>query len=368
GSLIPSVPANEELRFFSLVPPSFTLLPQSPRFPARTSRFPADLSGATPQSFEFFTLRIEILVAAEVLASCASVICGPGQVFFSLEVVPSFAGCLISVELKWGLRLPKRLNHWKEVVFNPAILELVTCILHLLYSDPLLDLLLFLYFLPIIASAITSLTILHGLYWYSGKISKADLKGKRVFVRLDLNVPLDKNQDLGRYQGARRSSLHQVLDVHAARVILSSLLVFDLFPSQLQINLFLLVDLGNMAAKKYVGSLKGKREFVDVDLNVPLDDNHKITDDTRVYSAVPTIKYSTPLLSRGSSSQASIAPCPRVAARLVLAAIAVRLVLAVIAQSSSIAVIAGLHSCRRRSPSSSCRRFLQDSSSWQISG
>ncbi|CAI0555473.1 unnamed protein product [Linum tenue] len=207
-----------------------------------------------------------------------------------------------------------------------------------------------------------------GLYWYSGKISKADLKGKRVFVRLDLNVPLDKNQDLGRYQGARRSSLHQVLDVHAARVILSSLLVFDLFPSQLQINLFLLVDLGNMAAKKYVGSLKGKREFVDVDLNVPLDDNHKITDDTRVYSAVPTIKYSTPLLSRGSSSQASIAPCPRVAARLVLAAIAVRLVLAVIAQSSSIAVIAGLHSCRRRSPSSSCRRFLQDSSSWQISG
>ncbi|CAL1409372.1 unnamed protein product [Linum trigynum] len=58
-----------------------------------------------------------------------------------------------------------------------------------------------------------------------------------------------------------------------------------------------------MAAKKYVGSLKeadlkGKRVFVDVDLNVPLDDNHKITDDTRVYSAVPTIKYSTPLLSR----------------------------------------------------------------------
>ncbi|CAL1409373.1 unnamed protein product [Linum trigynum] len=72
----------------------------------------------------------------------------------------------------------------------------------------------------------------------------ADLKGKRVFVRLDLNVHLDKNQDLGRYQGARRSSLHQVLDVHAARVILSFLLVFDLFPSQLQINLFLLVDLG----------------------------------------------------------------------------------------------------------------------------
>nr|XP_043621068.1 phosphoglycerate kinase, cytosolic [Erigeron canadensis] len=57
-----------------------------------------------------------------------------------------------------------------------------------------------------------------------------------------------------------------------------------------------------MATKKSVsslkeGDLKGKRVFVRADLNVPLDDSFKITDDTRIRAAVPTIKY---LMSNGA--------------------------------------------------------------------
>lgn len=57
-----------------------------------------------------------------------------------------------------------------------------------------------------------------------------------------------------------------------------------------------------MATKKSVsslkeGDLKGKRVFIRADLNVPLDDSFKITDDTRIRAAVPTIKY---LMSNGA--------------------------------------------------------------------
>lgn len=56
------------------------------------------------------------------------------------------------------------------------------------------------------------------------------------------------------------------------------------------------------SGKKSVASLtakdlKGKRVFVRADLNVPLDKSLKITDDTRIRAAIPTIKY---LLDNGA--------------------------------------------------------------------
>eukprot|EP00252_Welwitschia_mirabilis_P027361 TRINITY_DN9372_c0_g3_i3.p1 TRINITY_DN9372_c0_g3~~TRINITY_DN9372_c0_g3_i3.p1 ORF type:complete len:420 (-),score=97.44 TRINITY_DN9372_c0_g3_i3:390-1649(-) len=50
------------------------------------------------------------------------------------------------------------------------------------------------------------------------------------------------------------------------------------------------------AAKRSVGDLKGadlkgKKVFLRADLNVPLDEDRNITDDTRIRAAVPTIKY-----------------------------------------------------------------------------
>lgn len=56
------------------------------------------------------------------------------------------------------------------------------------------------------------------------------------------------------------------------------------------------------AAKRSVGDLteadlKGKKVFVRADLNVPLDGEQNITDDTRIRAAVPTLKY---LLEKGA--------------------------------------------------------------------
>lgn len=52
------------------------------------------------------------------------------------------------------------------------------------------------------------------------------------------------------------------------------------------------------------GDLKGKRVFVRVDLNVPLD-GKKITDDTRIRASVPTIKY---LQEKGAKVSAACLP------------------------------------------------------------
>ena len=42
---------------------------------------------------------------------------------------------------------------------------------------------------------------------------------------------------------------------------------------------------------KDLGDIKGKRALVRVDVNVPLDENHNVTDDTRIQAILPTVNY-----------------------------------------------------------------------------
>ena len=45
-----------------------------------------------------------------------------------------------------------------------------------------------------------------------------------------------------------------------------------------------------------LGDIKGKRALVRVDVNVPLDENKNVTDDTRIQAIVPTVKFLTSII------------------------------------------------------------------------
>ena len=44
---------------------------------------------------------------------------------------------------------------------------------------------------------------------------------------------------------------------------------------------------------KDLGDIKGKRALVRVDINVPLDENNNVSDDTRIQAIIPTVNFLT---------------------------------------------------------------------------
>lgn len=50
---------------------------------------------------------------------------------------------------------------------------------------------------------------------------------------------------------------------------------------------------------KDLGDIKGKRALVRVDVNVPMDENKNVTDDTRIQAILPTVKF---LKDKGAKS------------------------------------------------------------------
>ena len=66
-----------------------------------------------------------------------------------------------------------------------------------------------------------------------------------------------------------------------------------------------------------IENLDGKKVFLRVDFNVPLDDNQNITEDTRIRGVLPTVNY---LLEKNAKLViASHLGRPRCEARMILA-------------------------------------------------
>jgi len=102
-------------------------------------------------------------------------------------------------------------------------------------------------------------------------ITDVDVKGKRVLIRVDFNVPLD------------------------GTTISCVLFSPSLFPPSYQTPSTLFYALPKMSLANKLSitdvDVKGKRVLIRVDFNVPLDADKNITNPQRIVGAVPTIKH-----------------------------------------------------------------------------